>query len=169
MYEFERRLLWAIYRHPTEWTGEAGRPGYDPGTSRVGTAQSVLWLGYGLFYWFVFDSRQRQDILLLCAAFRLPLGPIQPSLQFVLASLSSGVKRLGREAGHSFPPSAHIRNGVPCLVSTGRTLLLPSRSSRPRAVLSNVFIYWGASNWWLWRRGRRVAISIIIIIIIKWY
>jgi hypothetical protein len=25
------------------------------------------------------------------------------------------------------------------------------------AVLSNVFIYWGASDWWLWRRGRRVG------------
>jgi hypothetical protein len=34
------------------------------------------------------------------------------------------------------------------------------------AVLSNVFIYWGASDWWLWMRGRRVAIAIIIIIII---
>jgi hypothetical protein len=32
------------------------------------------------------------------------------------------------------------------------------------AVLSNVFIYCGASDWWLWRRGRRVAIRIIIII-----
>jgi hypothetical protein len=38
---------------------------------------------------------------------------------------------------------------------------------RPRAVLSNVFIYWGASDWWLWRRGRRVAIATTIIIIIK--
>jgi hypothetical protein len=35
-----------------------------------------------------------------------------------------------------------------------------------REVLSNVFIYWGASDRWLWRRGRRVAIVIIIIIII---
>jgi hypothetical protein len=33
-------------------------------------------------------------------------------------------------------------------------------------VLSNVFIYWDASDSWLWRRGRRVAIAIIIIIII---
>jgi hypothetical protein len=35
-----------------------------------------------------------------------------------------------------------------------------------KPVLSNVFIYWGASDRWLWRRGRRVAIAIIIIIII---
>jgi hypothetical protein len=33
-----------------------------------------------------------------------------------------------------------------------------------RAVLSNVFIYWGASDWWLWRRRHHVAIAIIIII-----
>jgi hypothetical protein len=32
------------------------------------------------------------------------------------------------------------------------------------AVLSNVFIYWGASDRWLWRRGHRVTIVIIIII-----
>jgi hypothetical protein len=37
------------------------------------------------------------------------------------------------------------------------------RQSKP--VLSNVFIYWGASDRRLWRRGRRVAIAIIIIII----
>jgi hypothetical protein len=30
-----------------------------------------------------------------------------------------------------------------------------------RTALSNVVIYWGASDWWLWRRGRRVAISIV--------
>jgi hypothetical protein len=35
-----------------------------------------------------------------------------------------------------------------------------------KAVLSNVFIYWGACDWWLWRQGRHVAIAIIIIIII---
>jgi hypothetical protein len=34
------------------------------------------------------------------------------------------------------------------------------------AVLSNVFVYWGASEWWLWRRGRRVAIAVVVIIII---
>jgi hypothetical protein len=34
------------------------------------------------------------------------------------------------------------------------------------SVLSNDFIYCGASDWWLWRRGRRVAIAIIIITII---
>jgi hypothetical protein len=35
-----------------------------------------------------------------------------------------------------------------------------------RPVMSNVFLYWGASDWWLCRRGRGVAIAIIIIIII---
>jgi hypothetical protein len=40
-----------------------------------------------------------------------------------------------------------------------------------KTVLSNGFVYWDASDWWLWRRGRRVAVAIImmmmIIIIIK--
>jgi hypothetical protein len=31
-----------------------------------------------------------------------------------------------------------------------------------KSALSNVFIYWSASDRWLWRRGRRVAIAIII-------
>jgi hypothetical protein len=36
----------------------------------------------------------------------------------------------------------------------------------PRAGLSNVFIYWGASDCWLWRRGRPVAIAIIIVVVV---
>jgi hypothetical protein len=43
---------------------------------------------------------------------------------------------------------------------------IPIYDKWDNAVLSNVFIYWGASDRWLWRRGRRVAIAIIIIIII---
>jgi hypothetical protein len=35
-----------------------------------------------------------------------------------------------------------------------------------KPVVSNDFIYWGASDGWLWRRGRPVAIATIIIIII---
>jgi hypothetical protein len=39
-----------------------------------------------------------------------------------------------------------------------------SRGLPSTSVLSNVFIYWGVSGWWLWRRGRHVAIAIIITI-----
>jgi hypothetical protein len=40
------------------------------------------------------------------------------------------------------------------------------------SVLSNVFIYWGVSDWWLWRRGRRGDCNnnnkvILIVILIK--
>jgi hypothetical protein len=35
-----------------------------------------------------------------------------------------------------------------------------------RPALSNVFIYWGASDWWLWRCGRPVAIEMMMMIII---
>jgi hypothetical protein len=45
---------------------------------------------------------------------------------------------------------------------TNRHVFLSEPQSGP--VLSNVFIYWGASDWWLWRCGRPVAIAIIIII-----
>jgi hypothetical protein len=43
----------------------------------------------------------------------------------------------------------------------------PAHNPVSKPVLSNIFIYWGAADWWLWRRGRRVAIEIIIVILIK--
>jgi hypothetical protein len=41
---------------------------------------------------------------------RLILGPIQPPIQFVLGTISAGVKRPGREADHSPPTSAKVKN-----------------------------------------------------------
>jgi hypothetical protein len=40
---------------------------------------------------------------------RLALGPTQPPIQWVLGSLSPGVKRQGREADHSPPASAEVK------------------------------------------------------------
>jgi hypothetical protein len=37
------------------------------------------------------------------------LGPTQPPIQWVPGSLSLGVKRLGREADHSPPSSAEVK------------------------------------------------------------
>jgi hypothetical protein len=41
---------------------------------------------------------------------RPALGPIQPPIQGVSEALSVGVKRPGREADHSFPTSAEVKN-----------------------------------------------------------
>jgi hypothetical protein len=43
---------------------------------------------------------------------RLALGPKEPPTKWVLEALSPGVKRLGREADHSPPSSAEVKNGI---------------------------------------------------------
>jgi hypothetical protein len=45
-------------------------------------------------------------------AFRPPLGPAQPPIQWVPGALSLGIKRLGREADHSLPSSAEVKEWV---------------------------------------------------------
>jgi hypothetical protein len=44
-------------------------------------------------------------------AFRPALGPTQPHIQWVPEVLSTDVKRPGREAEHSLPSSAQVKNG----------------------------------------------------------
>jgi hypothetical protein len=58
-----------------------------------------------------FDSRQGEEIFLFSTASRPALGPTQPPIQWVPGGLSVGVKRLGREADHSHPSSAEVKNG----------------------------------------------------------
>jgi hypothetical protein len=41
---------------------------------------------------------------------QLALGPTQPPIQWAPEATSSGVKRLGREADHSSPSSAQVKN-----------------------------------------------------------
>jgi len=57
-----------------------------------------------------FESRQGLEIFLFSTAFRPTLRPTQPSVQLVPADLTLGVKRPGREADHSPPSSAEIKN-----------------------------------------------------------
>jgi hypothetical protein len=57
-----------------------------------------------------FDSRQGIGIFLLTTASRTALGPTQPPIQWVPGSLSLEVKRSGREADHSPPSSAEVKN-----------------------------------------------------------
>jgi hypothetical protein len=57
-----------------------------------------------------FDSRRGLGIFLFTTASRTALGPTQPPIQWVPGALSLGVKRPGREADHSSPSSAEVKN-----------------------------------------------------------
>jgi hypothetical protein len=46
----------------------------------------------------------------LCPS-RRTLGPTQPHIQWLAGAISPGVKRPGREADHSSPSSAEVKNG----------------------------------------------------------
>jgi hypothetical protein len=85
-------------------------------------------LGYGLDdRWF--ESREGLGIFLFTTASRPALEPTQPPIQWVSGALSLGEKWPGREADHSPPFRAEVKNVfmVWCTVkwSTGTTLLLP--------------------------------------------
>jgi hypothetical protein len=56
-----------------------------------------------------FDSRRGLGIFLFTAS-RTALGPTQPPIQWVPGAPSLGVKRQRREADHSPPSSAQVRN-----------------------------------------------------------
>jgi hypothetical protein len=59
-----------------------------------------------------FDSRRGLGIFLFTTASRTTLEPIQPSIQWVPGSFSLGVKRPEREADHSPPSSAEVKECV---------------------------------------------------------
>jgi hypothetical protein len=55
-----------------------------------------------------FDSRQEQKICLFSIASTPALEPTEPPVQWVEGAVSTGVKRQGREAGHSPPSRAGV-------------------------------------------------------------
>jgi hypothetical protein len=59
-----------------------------------------------------FDSRWRLGIFLFTTASRTALGPTQPPIRWVIGALFLGVKRPGREADHSPPSSAGVKEYV---------------------------------------------------------
>jgi hypothetical protein len=59
-----------------------------------------------------FDSQRELGIFLFTTASRPALGPTQPPIQWVPGALFLGVKRPGREADHSPPYSAEIKERV---------------------------------------------------------
>jgi hypothetical protein len=56
-----------------------------------------------------FDSQRGLGIFLFNTASRTALGPTQPTIQWVPGALSLEIKRLGREADHSPPSSAEVK------------------------------------------------------------
>jgi hypothetical protein len=56
------------------------------------------------------DSRRRLRIFLFTTASITALGPTQPPIQWVPGALNLGEKRPGREADHSPPSSAEVKN-----------------------------------------------------------
>jgi hypothetical protein len=63
---------------------------------------------------FGIDSRWGLGIFIFTTASRTALGPTQLPIQWVPGALSLGVKRLGREADHSLPSSAEVKNAWSC-------------------------------------------------------
>jgi hypothetical protein len=58
----------------------------------------------------VFESRQGLGTFLFTTVSRPTLGPTQTPIQRVPGALSLGVKRTAREADHSPPSSAEVKN-----------------------------------------------------------
>jgi hypothetical protein len=57
-----------------------------------------------------FDSWRGLGIFLFSTVSRTDLGPTQPPIQWVPQALFLGIKRPGREADHSPPSSADVKN-----------------------------------------------------------
>jgi hypothetical protein len=58
----------------------------------------------------MFESRLGLGIVLLTTAFRPTLDPTSPPVQWVSEALSLEIKRPGREADHSSPSNAEVKN-----------------------------------------------------------
>jgi hypothetical protein len=71
--------------------------------------RSVVWL-WATSWMIEFRVTVRARNFFFTTASRLTLGPTQSPIQWVPGALSLGVKRPGREAGHSPPSSAEAMN-----------------------------------------------------------
>jgi hypothetical protein len=79
--------------------------------TRTQSRESPVGVGTGLLVGrSVFDSRQGLGIFFVATVSRPALGPKQSPIQWILGSLFLGVKRPGREADHSPPSSAKVKN-----------------------------------------------------------
>jgi hypothetical protein len=69
----------------------------------------------------IVDSRRGLGIFPFTTASRTALGPTQPPIQWIPGALSLGVKRPGREADHSSPSSAEVRECVELYLHSSNT------------------------------------------------
>jgi hypothetical protein len=99
---------WVTKVEQTVWVSNANQR-----ITRVVIAQSMWRWATG---WTIgvlgFDSRHELGIFLQATASRTDLVPTQPPIQWVTGTLSLGVKQPGREADHSPPSSAEVREWV---------------------------------------------------------
>jgi hypothetical protein len=96
-------LWWRSLEAATLGGGGGVRKSYGSSVGIVtGWRIGVLW----------FDSQRRLRIFLLTTVSRTALGPTQPPIQRVAGALSLGVKLPGREADHSPPFSAEVKEWV---------------------------------------------------------
>jgi hypothetical protein len=91
-----------------------------------------------------FDSRRGLRIFLFTTSSRAALGPTQPLIQWVLWSLSLGIKWLGREADHSPPSSAEIKEWVELYLHSSNTPSWRGAQLKHRDILlpQYVFMLW---------------------------
>jgi hypothetical protein len=68
-----------------------------------------------------FDSRRGLVIFLFNTASRTALEPTQPPIQWVPGALSLGVKQADREADHSPPSSAEVKEWVELYIHSPNT------------------------------------------------
>jgi hypothetical protein len=97
-----------------------------------------------------FDSRRELGISLFTSASRTALGPTQPPIQCVLGVLFLGLKRPGREADHSPPSNAEVKEWVELYLHSPNT---PSRRGAELKHRDN-FTYTI-----LWSKGSLVSIG----------
>jgi hypothetical protein len=67
------------------------------------------------------DTQQKQGFSLFAIASRPALGPTRPPVQWVLVQ---GVKRPGREADHSLPCNAEVKNAWSYMCSSQKVFLV---------------------------------------------
>jgi hypothetical protein len=85
------------------------------GLKQEGASSSLIFnfpLEYSIRRVLGFDSRRGLGIFLFTTASRTARGPTKPPIQWILGALSLGVKLPGREADHSPPSSAEVKECV---------------------------------------------------------
>jgi hypothetical protein len=90
-----------------------------------------------------FHSWRGVGIFLFTTASRTALGPTQPPIQWVPGAHSLGVKRPGREADHSPPSSAEVKECVELYLHSPNTPSWRGAQLKHRDTLPYLYLYVG--------------------------